>query len=64
MERDPERDIGAWVFRDARIPAAALAPNVEDGGSVADVVAWFTAAPRQQVPAVLGHGSRSTQAWA
>jgi uncharacterized protein (DUF433 family) len=31
VERDPERVSGAWVFRGARVPLAALFENLEGG---------------------------------
>lgn len=59
MERDPERFSGAWVFRDTRVPVAALFENLEDGAPVSQFVEWFPGVTLQQVRAVLEHAARS-----
>jgi len=38
VECDPERVSGAWVFRDTRVPEAALFENLEDGALVSQFV--------------------------
>jgi uncharacterized protein (DUF433 family) len=36
VERDSERVSGAWVFRNTRVPVAALFEDLEDGASIDD----------------------------
>lgn len=31
VERHPQHDSGAWLFRGTRVPVAALLKNLEDG---------------------------------
>jgi uncharacterized protein (DUF433 family) len=62
VERDPERVSGAWVFRDTRVPLAALFANLEDGASVSQFVEWFPGVTLEQVRAVLEHVARSSLA--
>jgi uncharacterized protein (DUF433 family) len=57
--RDPARVSGAWVFRGARIPVAALFENLEDGAQVADFVRWFPGVTAEQFRAVLEHAAQS-----
>ena len=59
VERDPERVSGAWVFRGARVPVAALFENLEDGASASQFVEWFPGVTLEQVRAVLDHAARS-----
>lgn len=59
VERHPERQSGAWVFRGTRIPVAALFENLEDDVSVHQFVEWFPGVTLQQVRAVLEHVARS-----
>ncbi|MBS3966624.1 MAG: DUF433 domain-containing protein [Truepera sp.] len=60
VERDPQRVGGAWVFRDTRVPIAALFENLEDGASVDEFVAWFPGVSLEQVRTVLHHTAKST----
>ena len=62
VERHPERVSGAWVFRDTRVPVAALFENLEDGASVSQFVEWFPGVTLDQVRAVLEHAARSAVA--
>ena len=64
VERDPERASGAWVFRDTRVPVAALFENLEDGAQVTQFVEWFPGVSIDQVRAVLDHAARSALATA
>lgn len=64
VERDPERASGAWVFRDTRVPVAALFENLEDGAQVTQFVEWFPGVSLDQVRAVLDHAARSALATA
>ena len=61
VERSPERVSGAWVFRDTRVPVAALFENLESGATVDDFMAWFPGVSRTQVDAVFEHAARSLQ---
>lgn len=62
VERDPERVSGAWVFRDTRVPVAALFENLEDGASLVQFVEWFPGVNEEQVRAVLEHAAQSALA--
>lgn len=59
VERDPEKISGSWVFRDTRVPVAALFENLEGGASVADFLSWFPGVTREQVEAVLEYTIQS-----
>ena len=59
VEQDPERYSGAWLFRDTRVPVAALFENLEDDAQVQDFLDWFPGVTREQVRAVLEHAARS-----
>ncbi|MGH8497545.1 MAG: DUF433 domain-containing protein [Methylococcales bacterium] len=41
VERDPNRVSGAWLFRNRRVPIAALFENLGDGAQVSEFVEWF-----------------------
>lgn len=58
VESVPGRRSGAWVFKDTRMPVAAIFENLEDGATVADLVEWFDVTP-EQVKAVLEFAARS-----
>ena len=53
VERDPEKVSGSWLFRDSRVPVAALFENLEGGASIDDFLLWFPGVTREQVEAVL-----------
>ena len=53
VERDPEKVSGSWVFRNTRVPVAALFENLEGGASIDDFLLWFPGVAREQVEAVL-----------
>jgi uncharacterized protein (DUF433 family) len=57
LERDPEKVSGSWVFRDMRVPVAALFENLEDGASIDEFLSWFPGVSREQVLAVLRYTS-------
>ncbi len=61
VERNPDVASGAWVFRGAHIPVAALFENLRDGATIDDFIAWFPGVTREQVEAVLDHEARSLQ---
>jgi uncharacterized protein (DUF433 family) len=57
VERCPDRVSGAFVFRDTRVPVAALLENLKDGATVDDFLEWFPGVTREQVDAVLDHAA-------
>jgi uncharacterized protein (DUF433 family) len=59
VEQNPERLSGAWVFRDTRVPVAALFENLEGRATVEEFLDWFPGVTRDQVKAVLDHAARS-----
>ena len=61
-ERDPARMSGAWVFKDTRVPIAALFENLEDDASVHQFLEWFPGVSLEQARAVLEHAARSSLA--
>ena len=58
VESVPGKRSGAWVFKDTRMPVAAIFENLEDGATIADLVDWFDVTP-EQVKAVLEFAARS-----
>lgn len=62
VEREPHRVSGVWVFRDTRVPVAALFQNLEDGAQLSDFLEWFPGVSRGQARAVLEHASQSLDA--
>lgn len=61
VERNPERVSGAWVFRDSRVPVAALFQNLEDGAQLSDFLTWFPGVTHEQARLVLEHAARSLE---
>lgn len=59
VERDPEKVSGSWLFRDTRVPVAALLENLEGGASIDDFLLWFPGVTREQVEAVLEYTIQS-----
>jgi uncharacterized protein (DUF433 family) len=59
VERLPDRVSGTWVFKDTRIPVAALFENLEEGASIDEFLEWFPGVSREQVVAVLAHAGKS-----
>ena len=59
VERSPEKVSGVWVFRETRVPVAALFENLEGGATVDQFLEWFPGVTREQVDAVLDHAARS-----
>ncbi len=66
VERTPDTLSGAWVFRNTRVPVAALFENLRDGATIEQFLEWFPGVTRAQVEAVLDyevqslHAARST----
>jgi uncharacterized protein (DUF433 family) len=61
VERDPQRVSGTWVFRDTRVPVAALFENLDDGAQLSDFLSWFPGVTREQARLVLEHAARSLE---
>jgi uncharacterized protein (DUF433 family) len=61
VERSPEIASGAWVFRGAHVPVAALFENLRDGATVDQFFAWFPGVTRAQVEAVLDAEAQSSR---
>jgi uncharacterized protein (DUF433 family) len=53
---------GAWVFRDTRVPMAAVFANLDDGLTVDEIVKMFDGLRRSQVNAVLEFAAQSLAA--
>jgi len=62
VERRPEVQSGAWVFRGTRVPVSSLFQNLEDGARVDDYLEWFPGVTRRQVEDVLEYAARSVAA--
>ena len=60
VERDLERVSGAWLFRETRVPVAALFQNLEDGVSLGQFVELFPGVTAEQARQVLQHAAAST----
>lgn len=61
VESVPGKLSGAWVFRDTRIPVAAVFANLEDGLSMDEVVGLYDGLTREQVKAVLEFAAESLE---
>ena len=59
VESVPGRLSGAWVFRDTRLPVAAVFENLEDGVTIDELVELYSGLTRDQVKAVLDFAARS-----
>ena len=61
VESVPGRFSGAWVFRNSRIPVAAVFENLEDGMSIDEIVRLYDGLTREQVQAILEFAARSLE---
>jgi uncharacterized protein (DUF433 family) len=61
VESVPGKVSGAWVFRDTRIPVAAVFENLEDGLTIDEVAAMYDGLTREQVKAVLEFTAQSLE---
>jgi len=52
---------GSWVFRETRIPVAAVFENLEDGLTIDEVAALYDGLTREQVKAVLEFTAHSLE---
>jgi len=55
IERSSTRVSGAWVFKNTRVPVAALFENLRDGGTIEEFLEWFPGVKRSQVETVLNY---------
>jgi uncharacterized protein (DUF433 family) len=62
VERTPEIVSGTWVFRDTRVPVAALFENLRDGATIDEFLEWFPGVTRSQVEAVLDYEAQTLHA--
>ena len=61
VESVPGRLSGAWVFRDTRMPMAAVFENLEVGSSIEEIIDQYDVT-REQIQAVLEFAARSLDA--
>jgi uncharacterized protein (DUF433 family) len=59
VESVPGKVSGAWVFRNTRMPVAAVFENLEDGVTIDELVDLYAGLTREQVKAVLDFAARS-----
>jgi uncharacterized protein (DUF433 family) len=59
VESVPGKVSGAWVFRNTRMPVAAVFENLEDGVTIDELVDLYDGLTRDQVRAVLDFAARS-----
>ena len=62
VERAPDTLSGVWVFRNTRVPVAALFENLRDGATIDQFLEWFPGVTRAQVEAVLDYEAQTLQA--
>ena len=62
VERAPDTLSGALVFRNTRVPVAALFENLRDGATIEQFLEWFPGVTRAQVEAVLDYEAQSLHA--
>jgi uncharacterized protein (DUF433 family) len=59
VESVPGKVSGAWVFKNTRMPVAAVFENLEDGITIDELVELYAGLTRDQVKAVLDFAARS-----
>jgi uncharacterized protein (DUF433 family) len=62
VESVPGKMGGAWVFRNTRMPVAAVFENLEDGVTIDELVELYDGLTREQVKSVLEFAARSLEA--
>jgi uncharacterized protein (DUF433 family) len=62
VESVPGKLSGAWVFRNTRMPVAAVFENLEDGVTIDELVELYDGLTRDQVKAVLDFAAQSLAA--
>lgn len=60
VESVPGKAGGAWVFRNTRMPVAAVFENLEDGLTVDELVDLYAGLTREHIEAALEFAARST----
>ncbi len=61
VERTSDTLSGALVFRNTRVPVAALFENLRDGATIDQFLEWFPGVTRPQVEAVLDYEAQTLQ---
>ena len=59
VESVPGKVSGAWVFRNTRMPVAAVFENLEDGITIDELIELYAGLTRDQVKTVLDFAARS-----
>jgi len=59
VESVPGKVGGAWVFRDTRLPVAAVFENLEDGVTIDELIELYAGLTRDHIRAVLEFAARS-----
>jgi uncharacterized protein (DUF433 family) len=59
VESVPGKVSGAWVFRDTRMPVAAVFENLEDGVTIDELVELYDGLTRDHIKSVLDFAARS-----
>jgi uncharacterized protein (DUF433 family) len=62
VESVPGKASGAWVFRNTRMPVAAVFENLEDGVTIDELVELYAGLTRDHVKSVLEFAARSLSA--
>ena len=62
VESVPGKMSGAWVFRNTRMPVAAVFENLEDGVTIDELVELYDGLTRDHVKTVLEFAARSLTA--
>jgi uncharacterized protein (DUF433 family) len=62
VESVPGKVSGAWVFKDTRMPVAAVFENLEDGVTIDELTELYAGLTREQIAAVLDFAARSLDA--
>jgi uncharacterized protein (DUF433 family) len=62
VESVPGKVGGAWVFRNTRMPVAAVFENLEDGVTIDELVELYDGLTRDHVKSVLEFAARSLAA--
>jgi uncharacterized protein (DUF433 family) len=62
VESVPDKLSGAWVFKDTRMPVAAVFENLEHGITIDELVELYHGLTQEQVKAVLEFAVRSLMA--
>ena len=61
VDRNPEKLGGAWCFRGARVPVAAVFEHLDQGSTIDEFLEWFPSVGREQVHDVLAFAQSSLE---